>query len=138
MPGKSGCAAAFVLCTTLATSAAAEVGPHALSRISQELLRIYNAEDALALHGLLDPSLQAKYPIETLRTVLTHCRVLTHDIFRLSLPSWGARRFGFFAVYTETSIFEMVLELDESEKIVHWVITDNVTSSSQQCTVDNL
>jgi hypothetical protein len=109
-----------------------------MSRISQELLRIYNAEDALALHGLLAPSLQAKYPIETLRTVLTHCRVLTHDIFRLSLPSWGARRFGFFAVYTETSIFEMVLELDESEKIVHWVITDNVTSSSQQCTVDNL
>jgi hypothetical protein len=138
MPKKLRCAAAFVLGTILATSSVAEVRRHSMSNISQELLRIYNAEDALALHGLLAPSLQAKYPVERLRTVLTHCRVLTHDIFRLSTPSWGARSFGFFAVYTETSIFEMVLELDESEKIVHWVITDNVTSSSQQCTVDNL
>jgi hypothetical protein len=138
MPRKLRCAAAFVLGTILATSSVAEVRRHSMSNISQELLRIYNAEDALALHGLLAPSLQAKYPVERLRTVLKHCRVLTHDIFRLSTPSWGARSFGFFAVYTETSIFEMVLELDESEKIVHWVITDNVTSSSQQCTVDNL
>jgi hypothetical protein len=137
-PCRPGRVAAFVLGMSLAVPATAEVGPHALINVSQELLRIYNTEDAQALHGLLAPSLQANYPVETLRRVVAHCRVLTHDIFRFSTPSWGARRFGFFAVYTETSVFEMILEIDENEKIVHWVVTDNVTSSNQQCTVNNL
>jgi len=41
----------------LAGAAAAQVGPHAIIHVSQELLRIYNARDAAALHGLLAPSL---------------------------------------------------------------------------------
>jgi hypothetical protein len=135
MPGKASSAAALLLGAALAGPALAEVGPHALINVSERLLRIYNAEDAPALHGLLAPPLQAKYPVETLRTTLTHCRVLTHDIFRFSIPSWGARRFGFFAAYTETSVFEMILEIDDNEKIIHWVLTDNVTSGDQQCAI---
>jgi hypothetical protein len=138
MPGSLRSAAAFLLGATLAGSAMAEVGPHALLDVSEELIRIYNAEDAPALHRLLAPPLQAKYPVETLRTTLTHCRVLTHDLFRFSIPSWGTRRFGFFAAYTETSVFEMILEIDENEKIIHWVLTDNVTSGDQQCSIDDL
>ena len=116
----------------MAGPALAEVGPHTLINVSEELLRIYNSEDAPALHGLLAPPLQAKYPVETLRTTLTHCRVLTHDIFRFSIPSWGTRRFGFFAAYTETSVFEMILEIDDNEKITHSVLTHNVTAADQQ------
>ena len=135
MPGKASSAAAFLLGAALAGPALAEVGPHALINMSEELLRIYNREDAPALYGLLAPPLQAKYPVEALRTTLTRCRVLTHDIFRFSIPSWGARRFGFFAAYTETSVFEMILEIDDNEKIIHWVLTDNVTSGDQQCAI---
>jgi hypothetical protein len=83
----------------------AEVGPHALINVSQELLRIYNAGDAAALHGLLAPSLQAGYPAEDLRLILVQCRALTHDIERFSIPSWG----------------------------VHWLITDDVGAKDQQC-----
>jgi hypothetical protein len=32
----------------------------------------------------------------------------------------------------------MILEIDENEKIVHWVITDDVTSSNQQCIVSRV
>jgi hypothetical protein len=30
----------------------------------------------------------------------------------------------------------MILEIDENEKIVHWVLTDNVTASEQQCSIN--
>jgi hypothetical protein len=29
----------------------------------------------------------------------------------------------------------MVLEIDQAERIVHWVITDNVTAREQQCRI---
>ena len=135
MPGKLRYAAALMAGAALAGPAASEVGPHALMNVSEQLLRVYNAEDPAAFHELLAPSLKSRYPVETVRTILAHCRVLTHDLFRLSIPSWGARRFGFFAVYTETSVFEMILEINEDEKIIHWVLTDNVTSQDQQCTI---
>ncbi len=138
MPGKASSAAALLLGAALAGPALAEVGPHALINVSERLLRIYNREDAPALHGLLAPPLQARYPVEALRTTLTHCRVLTHDIFRFSIPSWGARRFGFFAAYTETSVFEMILEIDDNEKIIHLVITDNLAAKEQQCQISYL
>lgn len=67
--------------------------------------------------------------------ILARCRTLTHEIDRFSIPSWGARHYGFFGVYAETAVFEMILEIDDNEKIVHWVITDDVTSSNQQCIV---
>ena len=123
-------AAAGLLLTDVAV---AEVGPHAVINVSQNLLRIYNAKEAVALHGLLSPSLQAKYSVEDLRLILARCHGLTHEIDRFSLPSWGARRYGFFGVYAENTALEMVLEIDENEKIVHWVITDDVTSGDQQC-----
>ncbi len=116
----------------------AEVGPHALINVSQELLRIYNAGDASALHGLLAPSLQARYSAEELRVILAQCRGLTHDIDRFSIPSWGARRYGFFGVFAENSVLEMILEIDENEKIVHWVITDDVMAKDQQCILTGL
>jgi hypothetical protein len=129
---------AFVTSAALILPAAAEVGPHALTNLSQELIRIYNAADAAALHQRLAPALQEKYSVEAVRNALARCRVLTHDIFRLSTPTWGARRYGYFAVYAETSAFEMILEIDDSERIVHWVITDNVASENQQCTLNAL
>jgi hypothetical protein len=93
----------------------------------------YNREDAAALRALLAPALQARYTTDATRTALTLCRVLTGDIFRLSTPTWGARNYGFFAVYAETTAFEMILEIDPNAKIVHWVITDDVTANEQQC-----
>src|SRR3712207_5927679 len=81
--------------------AVAQVGPHAVINVSQDLLRIYNAKDAAALRELLTPSLQAKYPVEDLRLTLARCHGLTHEIDRFSLPSWGGRSYGFFGVYAE-------------------------------------
>jgi len=66
---------------------------------------------------------------------LARCHGLTHEIERFSLPSWGTRRYGFFGVYAENAVLEMILEIDESEKIVHWVITDDVTAKDQQCSL---
>jgi hypothetical protein len=122
----------------LAGTAAAQVGPHAIINVSQELLLIYNARDAAALYDLLAPSLQAKYSVEDLRLTLARCHGLTHEIERFSLPSWGTRRYGFFGVYAENAVLEMILEIDESEKIVHWVITDDVMAKGQQCSLGDL
>ncbi len=61
------------------------------------------------------------------------CRVLTSEIFRISTPVWGARHFGYFAVYAETKPFEMILEIDDDERIIHWVVTDDVQAKEQQC-----
>jgi hypothetical protein len=135
MPAKLKSAAALILGATLAAPATSEVGRHDMFNVSQQLLQVYNAKDAAGLHELLASPLKARYSAEAVRDILTRCRVLTHDIFRLSPPSWGARRFGFFAVYTETSVFEIIREHDEDKKIVHWVVTDNVTSQDQQCSI---
>jgi hypothetical protein len=134
---KLGYMAISAMAAVLPVPAMPEVGPHALLNVSQELLRAYNAEDAQALYGLLSPALQVKYPVETLRAVLARCRALTHEIDRFSIPSWGARRYGFFGVYAEMSVLEMILEINEDERIIHWVITDDVTSRDQQCTVND-
>jgi hypothetical protein len=117
---------------------AAAVGPHALTQRSEALVRAYNADDAPALHALLAPSLQAKYPVEAVRDALTRCRVLAHDIFRISTPVWGARQYGFFAVYAETRTFEMVLEIDAEERIVHWLMTDSLAGDDRQCRLSYL
>ncbi len=50
----------------------------------------------------------------------------------------GARHFGFFAVYAETKPFEMILEIDDDEKIIHVVITDDVAAEEQQCRISYL
>ena len=118
--------------------AAAQVGPHAVINVSQSLLRVYNARDAAALRDFLAPSLQAKYSVEELQVTLARCHGLTHEVERFSLPSWGARRYGFFGVYAENAVLEMVLEIDEGEKIVHWVITDDVTAKDQQCSLSGM
>ncbi|KFG68489.1 hypothetical protein [Microvirga sp. BSC39] len=125
---------AAVLVSLLMTEVTlAQVGPHAVINVSQSLLSVYNARDAAALRELLAPDLQTKYSVEDLQLTLARCHGLTHEIERFSLPSWGARRYGFFGVYAENSVLEMVLEIDEDEKIIHWVITDDVTAKDQQC-----
>jgi hypothetical protein len=128
-----------ILASLLLTGMAnAQVGPHSVINVSQSLLRIYNARDTAALRELLAPSLQTKYSVEDLQLTLARCHGLTHEIERFSLPSWGTRRYGFFGVYAENSVLEMVLEIDESEKIVHWVITDDVTAKDQQCSLSGI
>ena len=122
----------------LTGTALGQVGPHAVINVSQDLLRVYNAKDAASLRELLSSSLQAKYSVEDLRMTLARCHGLTHEIDRFSLPSWGARRYGFFGVYAENAVLEMVLEIDEAEKIVHWVITDDITAKHQQCSLSSL
>jgi hypothetical protein len=134
-PGIRG---ALFLATALAImpwSAASgqALGPFAVTNISEALTRAYNDEDAAALHGLLAPALQARYTPADIRRALTLCRVLTGDIFRLSTPSWGTRSYGFFGLYAEAGVFDMVLEIDPTERIVHWVIADDVTATEQQC-----
>ena len=90
--------AAVVASFLLTDMAAAQVGPHAVINVSQNLLRVYNARDAAALRELLAPTLQAKYTLDDLRLTLSRCHGLTHEIDRFSLPSWGVRRYGFFGV----------------------------------------
>jgi hypothetical protein len=109
------------------------LGPFAVTNISEALARAYNDDDAAALYGLLAPALQARYTPGDVQKALTLCRVLTGDIFRLSTPSWGTRSYGFFGLYAETGVFDMVLEIDPTERIVHWVIADDVTATEQQC-----
>lgn len=138
MLGGLRSATAFVAGVSLALPAASAVGPHSVTNVSQELVRAYNREDASALHHLLAPSLKAKYTVEALRTALRLCRVLTYDVFRISTPVWGGRRHGYFALYAETEVFEMHLEIDDDEKIIHWMITDDLASDRQQCRVSYL
>jgi len=135
MHGILKAAAALGLSMAMTAPARPEPGPHAVIRVAEELLRAYKEEDAEAFHRLLSSGLQAKYPVEGLRAILARCRALTYEIDRLSIPSWGARNFGFFGVYAELAVLEMILEIDDDEKIVHWVITDNVTAKSQECSV---
>ncbi len=129
---------ACAIAAMLASPPALAVGPHALTAKSEALMRVYNAADAGELHRLLAPALQAKYPPDALETTLRLCRVLTGDIFRLSTPVWGARQFGFFAVYAETRAFEMILEIDAQERIIHWLLTESLASDEQQCRVSYL
>lgn len=126
-----------LLAGSSAQPSASAVGPHAVTDVSLEFVRAYNAEDPEALHRLLAPALQAKYPVQDLRWALTLCRVLTSEIFRISTPVWGARRFGFFAVYAETGPFEMILEIDDDERIIHLVITDDLAAQDQQCQISH-
>jgi len=129
-------ASALAAALAFASPCRAEIpGPFAITDVSEALMRAYNDEDAPALHGLLAPALQARYSPEAVRKALVLCRVLTGDIFRLSTPSWGARHYGFFGVYAETGAFDMVLEINPAERIVHWVITDDVTAREQQCRI---
>jgi hypothetical protein len=135
---RSGMRSALFLATALAmtpwsASSGRALGPFAVTNISEALARAYNDEDAAALYGLLAPDLQARYTPDDIRKALTLCRVLTGDIFRLSTPSWGTRSYGFFGLYAETGVFDMVLEIDLTERIVHWVVSDNVTAKEQQC-----
>jgi hypothetical protein len=130
--------AAILAGLLLTDVAAAQVGPHAVINVSRSLLRVYNARNAAALRELLAPSLQTKYSVEDLQLLMARCHGLTHEIERFSLPSWGARRYGFFGVYAENAVLEMVLEIDEGEKIVHWVITDDVTAKDQQCSLSGI
>lgn len=118
--------------------AASAVGPFSVTHVSEALVRAYNSEDAAALHQLLAPSLQAKVTVEAVRTALRLCRVLTYDIARISTPVWGGRRHGYFAVYAETKVFEMHLEIDDDEKIIHWMITDDLAADRQQCRISHL
>ncbi|UVF17686.1 hypothetical protein HPT29_014170 [Microvirga terrae] len=137
MVKELGGRAVLLMLALLPVPALSEVGPHALLNVSQDLLRAYKAEDARAFQELLSPALQVKYPIERLQAVLARCRALTLEIDRFSIPSWGGRRYGFFGVYAETAVLEMILEIDESERIIHWAITDDVTSGDQPCTVSD-
>jgi hypothetical protein len=130
--------AAILAGLLLTDVAAAQVGPHAVINVSHSLLRVYNGRNAAALRELLAPSLQTKYSVEDLQLLLARCHGLTHEIERFSLPSWGARRYGFFGVYAENAVLEMVLEIDEGEKIVHWVITDDVSAKDQQCSLSGI
>jgi hypothetical protein len=120
---------ALFLATALAmmpwsASSGQALGPFAVTNISEALAHAYNDEDAAALYGLLAPGLQARYTPDDIRKALILCRALTGDIFRLSTPSWGTRSYGFFGLYAETGVFDMVLEIDPAEKIVHWVVSD--------------
>jgi hypothetical protein len=129
-------ATAILLTFACIQGAAAEPGPHAVTDLSRKLMQIYNDRDVAALHGLLAPALKAKYAPQTLEAVLGRCHALTGRIGRLSLPSYGQRHYGFFAVYAEAAIFEMILEIDPDERVFHWVITDDVTAKDQTCQID--
>jgi hypothetical protein len=141
VPRRLFCVTSVVLLGLLgipSMAAAAELGPHDLVDLSRDLVTILNRGDHGALAERLTPALREKYPPDVLRAELVECRVLTHEIFRLSLPSWGARHFGFFGVYAETGQFQLVLEIDQDRKIRHLVITDDMTAGDQQCRIGAL
>ena len=121
----------------LSSLAAAEPGPHAVINISQALLRAYKDNDVVAFRQLLAPSVRERYPTEVLHQVMARCRALTFEIDRISLPSWGNRHVGYFGVYGELATLEMLLEIDDDEKVVHWAITDNITSRDQSCVISH-
>ena len=135
---RSMSALALVVGAGFAPPTLAEVGPFAVTNVSDALVRAYNGEDASALHELLSASLKARYTVQAVGATLRLCRVLTYDIDRISTPVWGGRRHGYFAVYAEPKVFEMHLEIDETEKIIHWMITDDLAADLQQCRVSYL
>jgi hypothetical protein len=110
-----------------------QISAYSLPRIRDALLKAYNGQDAGALHAMLSMALQNRYSSEKLSSSLTMCRVLTHTILRTQGPVWGNRWHGWFAVEAEAGEFQMILEIDRHEKIIHLMITDDLDARRQQC-----
>ncbi len=133
---KIGAACVLFLALGLAPARAHQgPGPFALRDLAAHLLQAYNAHDVEALHALLAPGLRDLYPPDRLARALTLCRVLTHDILRLGIPTGGSRFYGFFEVHAETKMFEMIVEVDAEARIVHLLITDDAEATEQQCLI---
>jgi len=114
------------------------VDRRALFAVTERLLHIYQTGDAAGVYGFLAPPLQAKYTVEMLATILTRCRELAGTIERVSPPVSGTRSFGYSAVYTNGSAYDMTLEVDNDEKVLFWMISSDVTAQNQRCKVHQL
>ena len=132
--------AAYALAAALAATGAAGE-PFDLFRqpdVAERMARLYNERDAGALHAMLAPDLRALYPPERLSRILGLCRALTHDILRLSpptFPSMNARNVAFFSASAETGLFELVVEIDPDSRILRLLLSDRLDAPEQPCLI---
>lgn len=122
------------------TCVAMEIKPisrRALFAVTEYLLQIYRTGDATRLHRLLAPELHVRYTPEALSSILTECRMLVGEIIRISPPVMGTRYFGYSAVHAEQSTFDMILEIDNEERILFWMISSDVIAQNQPCKIYN-
>jgi hypothetical protein len=113
------------------------VARRALFAVTEQLLAIYRNQDAGNFHRLLAPELGAKYTPEMLTGILEQCWDLTGEIIRISPPVLGTRYFGYSAAYAAKSTLDMILEIDNNERVLFWMISADVTAQDQRCRVYN-
>ena len=80
--------------------------------------------------GYLPPEGQEDYAAE-----LTRFGIETTIVVPGSFTS-GTNHFAYFTAYMRSSQADMILEIDEAEKIVFWTISKNVTGGELGCSLN--
>lgn len=107
-----------------------------LYEVSQNLQQWYNTGDAAAIRSALSADLAKKYPVGAIQSALEPCYALFgRDITRLSLPTSGTKNYAFFAVYMPSSNADMILEIDNSGKIVFWSMSKDLMAADFRCSL---
>jgi hypothetical protein len=123
---------------TSAQTAPSSTSPYSLGRILPAFLAAYNSGDANRLRPMLSDRLQTKYPASRLDEALGLCRVVTHDIIRIGGRAWGNRWHGLYHLDGEGGPLQMIFEIDNHERIIHMMITDDLDAKRQQCWISHL
>jgi hypothetical protein len=108
------------LCCTIMPGEGQALERGKLVEIAARLVEIYQASDADALHGLLASDLQSRYSPPVLSRWLAEAQKTYGMIERISMPTYGSRIHGVFAVYVNGRPMDMYLEIDKRERVVFW------------------
>jgi len=98
--------------------------------IATQLVTLYQASDADALHRMLAPPLQRHFPSASLALWLAEARNAFGMLQRTSLPTYGSRAYGIFAAYFDRGPADMYLEIDDRERLVLWSLKTDVKTLS--------
>ena len=94
--------------------------------VATRLVTLYQASDADALHQMLAPALQPRFPSASLALWLAEARNAFGMLQRTSMPTYGSRAYGIFAAYFDRGPADMYLEVDPQERLVLWALKNDV------------
>src|SRR5688572_24149876 len=108
------------------TPSAQDIASSPLYSVSSDLLKWYNDANIEGIRGVLSDNLAIKYDKSEIEAVIHECKRLHgRRIIRFSLPTSGTAHHAFFAAYMDGAVRDMILEIDDSAKIVFWTISEN-------------
>jgi hypothetical protein len=109
-----------------------------LYSVSSDLLKWYNDTNIEGIYGILSDNLASKYDKSEIGEIIHECkRLLGEQIIRFSLPTSGTAHHAFFAVYMDGAARDMILEIDDSAKIVFWTISENALAGDFRCSLSS-